>query len=205
MRDAYDDAQINAAGRLRDVMHALMGYEQDPKVLGELATELERRLPTLTAGAVTDRSVEDWADFKATSYVPPDGGYFENDLRRPMSGKGNPFSVPYDVLRNGDLIEAHITLRPGFEGAPKRSHGGVVAAIFDDLAGYLLAMLQRMAFTAWIRVDYKAPTPIGEPLVYRAWVEKVEERKLLVGGDCLDEAGTLIATCEALFITPRNG
>ncbi|MEZ5343173.1 MAG: hotdog fold domain-containing protein [Acidimicrobiales bacterium] len=204
MPESIEEAHVYAARRLRDVMHAFMAHEQDPSALIAFATVLESHVPVLTAGPLIDRSGEDWAASRGNGFVPDDGEYFANDLRRPFSGAGNPFSVPYDVQRKGHRIEAKVVLRPGFEGAPKRSHGGFVAAIFDDLAGYLLAQERRVAFTAWIRVDYKAPTPIGEPIVYRAWVDNLEERKLLAAGDCLDESGQLLATCKALFVTPRD-
>jgi hypothetical protein len=53
------------------------------------------------------------------------------------------------------------------EGAPGRSHGGVVAALFDDVFGFLLTLVVEPAFTGELTVRYEAGVPIGVPLTCR--------------------------------------
>ena len=44
-----------------------------------------------------------------------------------------------EIHREGDDLIAYVTLRAAHEGAPGRSHGGVVAALFDDIFGLFKA------------------------------------------------------------------
>ncbi len=88
---------------------------------------------------------------------------------------------------------------------PERSHGGIVAAIFDDVLGYLLRFLQQPAYTGELTVRYLAPTPIREPLEFRARVERVEGRKIDTIAEAYaigdDGERTHVATGTARFIS----
>jgi acyl-coenzyme A thioesterase PaaI-like protein len=104
------------------------------------------------------------------------------------------------VRREGDDAVAEVVLGAAFEGAPGRAHGGVVAAIFDDVMGYQLSILKVPAFTGRIEITYRAPTPIEVPLVFRARVDAREERKLHMSASAYADGGMLIAEATATFI-----
>ena len=93
-----------------------------------------------------------------------------------------------------------MTLRRAFEGAPGRAHGGIVAAAFDDVTGFVIAQLREPAFTGELTVRYLAPVPIDEPLEIRARLDGRERRKLFISGEVRAD-GTVIATCRAIYIT----
>lgn len=95
-----------------------------------------------------------------------------------VSGPWNPMGIGVEVHRRGDEAVADVTLGWAWEGAPGRSHGGIVAAIFDDVLGYLLTFLQQPAYTGELTVRYLAPTPIDAPLRFRARVTAREGRKI---------------------------
>ena len=198
-----DPVRVAAADRVRDLTHALMAFEQDPEVLDDVVATIDGLLPSLQAGTRRDRSIADWAEDRARSVPPADGTSFPPHLDRPVSGPANPWSFPLTVIRRGEAVETTVTLRAAHEGAPGRSHGGVVSAIYDDLCGYILALRQTMAFTAWIKVDYHAGTPIGRPLVFRTWLDRAEGRKLFIAGDCHD-GDQRITSCTALFVQPAS-
>ena len=109
-----------------------------------------------------------------------------------------------EIRREGDDVVARVTIGPAFEGAPGRSHGGVVAAIFDDVLGGLLRLLQQPAYTGELTVHYLAPTPIEEPLEFRARVEQVDGRKIDTVAEAFalapDGTRTHVATGTARFI-----
>ena len=63
--------------------------------------------------------------------------------------------------RHGDEIEARLTLRAAHEGAPDEAHGGIVAALFDDVFGFLLGVIQQAAFTGDLRIRFVAATPLA--------------------------------------------
>ncbi len=199
----FDQARVDVADRIRDLTHTLLGHEQSTAELAAMAAELERLAAVAGSGPRRVRSVTDWATQRQNQEPPADGELFPNHLDRPVSGAANPWSIPLDVVRRGDRVATTVSLRPAFEGAPTRSHGGVVSAIYDDLAGFILALNQTMAFTAWLKVDYLAATPLGVPITFTAWLDSAEGRKLHMAGECVDEDGTTITRMSALFVSPN--
>lgn len=132
--------------------------------------------------------------------IPDDGSTFTLDFDRPVSGPGNPWSLPTPIVRDGDRATTTVVIESGYEGAPGRSHGGMIAAIYDDLAGYNLVLEAVLAFTGWIRIDYRAATPLHVPLTFSTWVASTQGRKMQIVGECRTEDGTLLTTCDSLFI-----
>jgi acyl-coenzyme A thioesterase PaaI-like protein len=124
----------------------------------------------------------------------------------PVSGPNNPIAPPLIMHLGNDLtsdspLVGEITYGPAYEGPPGHCHGGWVAAMFDELLGYV----QRAAgFTAYLKVDYRKPTPLNRRLEVEGWVERIEGRKRWIRGTChLD--GVLLSEAEGLFIAPREG
>jgi acyl-coenzyme A thioesterase PaaI-like protein len=103
------------------------------------------------------------------------------------------------VVRDGDEVVARCTLRSAHEGAPTRSHGGIVAAMFDDVYGFVLTIMRQPAFTGELSVRYVAGTPIGVPLECRVRLAEQVGRKLYMTGE-LTAAGSVVATSKATFI-----
>src|SRR4051812_11707708 len=124
----------------------------------------------------------------------------------PVSGRSNPMSPPvvlrveHGPPRDGVEVEHYIagevTFGPAYEGPPGHVHGGLVAAMFDELLGF--AQLSP-GFTAYLHVNYRKPTPLNAPLRLAAWVESQEGRKRLVRGECRS-GDTLLSDAEGLFI-----
>jgi acyl-coenzyme A thioesterase PaaI-like protein len=119
---------------------------------------------------------------------------------RAVAGRSNPTSIDLDVRYEGDEVVADVVLRRAFEGAPGRSHGGIVAAAFDDVTGFIIGKLQEPAFTGELTVRYVAPVPVDEPLELRARLDGRERRKLFISAEA--RAGEkVLATCHAIYIT----
>lgn len=197
-----DRARIRAATAIRQLAHEVVRADASTEQLISLAEAVEYQGEIL---GVAPAKVRNRFRFESADQmpVPLDGDEFSNSLERPMSGLGNPWSIPLHVFRRGDKVVTEVTLGPGFEGAPERAHGGIVAAIFDDLLGFVQLLNSRIAFTASLTVNYLAGTPVGEPLTFSAWVDRIEGKKLFLAGEChlsSDVGGEPLTTCEALFI-----
>jgi acyl-coenzyme A thioesterase PaaI-like protein len=124
----------------------------------------------------------------------------------PISGTSNPIAPPLHMRVVGDPdgehhIEADIVFGPAYEGPPGHCHGGWVAAMFDELLGFTQLM---PGFTAYLKIDYRAPTPLNKELSMRGWIEKVEGRKRYIRGTCHD-GDRLLSEAEGLFIAPKDG
>ncbi len=202
--DLSDDdlARIAVADQMRRMHHLLVGRSHDPAAMESLARRLGEEADLLAENERREKRLDRWLT-PEDLLVPGEGEEFVNDVDRPVSGRGNPWSVPLRVYREGDKAVTTVNLDRGFEGAPKRSHGGVVSAIYDDLCGFLLVLGADTAFTAFLTINYKAATPLEEDLRFSAWITKREGRKIFMEGECrlVGAPGDApITTCEGLFI-----
>ncbi len=200
--DAADHPRGRAAAALRRMGHALMGHEADDELLEEVARaadrvarDLEEQPPRQRDLLELKRRMFDVEVAEGETVV-----HFDECF---VSGPWNPMGIAIEVHREGQEAVAEVTLGPAFEGAPGRSHGGIVAAIFDDVLGYLLTLVRQPAFTGELTVRYLAPTPIGQPLVFRGRLERHEGRKLWTTAEASAD-GEVVATASAVFIAIKE-
>lgn len=165
----------------------------------QLAEALETVSAELWPAEPRERAKVPFSDREAVAY--PQGRISHAFSDRPISGQSSPWGLDLELHREGDEIEARLTLRAGHEGAPNRSHGGIVAALFDDVFGYVLGVAQQPAFTGDLYVRYVAPTPIHEDLACRVRLTERNGRKMLMTGELTHGAsGQLLASARATFI-----
>ena len=120
---------------------------------------------------------------------------------RPISGRSSPWGLDIEVRRDGEEVVAAFTLRAAHEGAPGRSHGGIVAALFDDVYGFVLQMRAEVAFTGELWLRYEAGVPIGEPLSCRVRLDRQDGRKLYMTGELtVVTTGQVLTRSTATFI-----
>lgn len=187
-----------AAAALRRLGHALMANEVDDDLLLEVAAAAEQVAERVEAGAPRSR---DLLDTKRRMFDIEIGEgervvHFDECF---VSGPFNPLGIAIEVRREGDEAVAEVALGAAFEGGPGRAHGGIVAAVFDDVLGYLLSLERMPGFTGELTVRYLAPTPIDIPLTFRARVTGRDGRKLFTAAEALVD-GRRVATAEAVFI-----
>jgi acyl-coenzyme A thioesterase PaaI-like protein len=191
---ATEEVRTAAAAALRDLAHAFAAHDPEDELLKDIAnaaTELSDRVEE------TPRR-----DRMALMRNRPTGEImgglgFED---RAVGGWSNPTSIDLDVRYEDEEVVATVVLRRAFEGAPGRAHGGIVAAAFDDVTGFVIGNLHEPAFTGELTVRYVAPVPVDEPLQIRARLDGRERRKLFISADA--RAGDeIVATCRAIYIT----
>jgi acyl-coenzyme A thioesterase PaaI-like protein len=124
----------------------------------------------------------------------------------PLSGRSNPLAPPMETefVEESDgsfYIGGTVTFGSAYEGPPGHCHGGLVAAMFDELLGF--AQLSA-GFTGRLTVHYRKPTPLHKELTLKAWPERVDGRKRIIKGTCY-LGDTLLSEAEGLFIAPRDG
>lgn len=205
------DAREAAALALRRLGHAVVGHDCEPDLLSRVAREAERIAAEVERGTPRSRPVETMKR-RLWESPPPDGGPMSHFAECVVSGEANPMGIGIQPRRVGEEVVADFNLGAAFEGAPQRAHGGVVAAIFDDIMGYVLVLLRTPAYTGQMTVDYLAPVPIGVDLQVRAWLERRDGRKLWMraemtrDGEVIGGAGGVFIAIppERLGITPSS-
>ncbi len=177
-----------------------MGHHAQVELLDEITATLDDLTVRLGTGEHRSRSeVRRDGQF---GEPPPDGSVMTTYDERPVSGRSSPWGLDVEVRRDGDEAVATTTLRAAHEGAPNRSHGGIVAALFDDTFGFVLQVRSCVAFTGELWIRYEAGVPIGEPLACRVRLDRIEGRKLFMTGELtVVETGDVLVRSTATFIS----
>ena len=97
-------------------------------------------------------------------------------------------------------VGGRFTLTRAHEGGPGLAHGGVVAAVLDDLFGFLLYRTGSPMVTARLEIDYRRPIALDVEYVATARVDSQEGRKVWCEGSLRDEGGVVVAQARGLFL-----
>ncbi|HKJ23687.1 MAG TPA: PaaI family thioesterase [Myxococcota bacterium] len=120
-------------------------------------------------------------------------------------GHANARGLRLVFTRTGErTVEAPFRAEAHWCGAPAVVHGGIQAALLDEVMG----MAGHLAFdaeadgdvdivTADFRLRYRRPVPVAAPLVLHGELQRVEGRDVFVGGEIRDAAGAVLTTGEA--------
>ncbi len=197
--DAIAVARVAAGRAIRDLGHELVGHHASIELLDEVTATLDALSARLAEGRPRSRAeVRREGQFGSP---PPDGSLMTTYDERPVSGPASPWGLDLEVHRDGDEAVGSLTLRSAHEGAPGRSHGGIVAALFDDVYGFVLEIQAQSAFTGELWVRYEAGVPIGVPLTCRVRLDRIEGRKLFMDGELtVADTGQVLARSRATFI-----
>jgi len=196
-------ARFAVAKAMRRLSHSIVAHEVDEETLAALGRQLDTAAEEVEGApdrinALVAAGPQLFADPSAYGWKPRSDN-FPDGL---VTGRANPMGFGARIRREGEEAVLTVTLGAAFEGAPGRSHGGVVATLIDETMGMVLAIVGAPAFTARLTVNYRAPTPIGVPLEVRARLVARDGRKLTITGE-LRSGERLIADADALFLIVR--
>src|SRR3954451_5257651 len=192
-------ARIRAATALRRLGHAIVSHDVPASTFDAVATQVESWLPSVESAPGRSRSIDTMKQHMFER--PPEGSPIGTFPDCVVSGDANPMGLDVQFFREGDEAVSRTLLGPAFEGAPNRAHGGVVAAVFDDLMGFVLGIVEAPAYTAELTVRYRKPTPVNEEIEFRARLVDRNGRRLRIQAEATDSEGNKVATAEALFLT----
>ncbi len=185
-----------AAAVLRDLNDAFARADPTDETLDELVTAAGVQVSMLDAAPRRDRMAL-MLGAMTDSFPPAENSGFSD---RAVAGLSNPASIDIEVHFEEAEVVADVVLRKVFEGAPGRAHGGIVAAAFDDVTGFVIGFLREPAFTGELTVRYVAPVPVEKHLEIRARLVGRERRKLFITAEARD-GDEIVATCKAIYIT----
>jgi acyl-coenzyme A thioesterase PaaI-like protein len=99
-------------------------------------------------------------------------------------------------------VTAEYTVPDHFQGYPGVVHGGVVAAMLDEVSGraHMGEDPPRFMYTARLDVRYRKNVPIGQPLRLVGRAGKSRGRMATATGQIFGPDGDLLAEAEALLV-----
>jgi uncharacterized protein (TIGR00369 family) len=116
-------------------------------------------------------------------------------------GQGNESGLRMTFRRTGDAsCEAEYVVPDGYNGAPGVVHGGIQAALLDEVMGvsaHLAVGDNSPNVTAEFNLRYRRPTPTNTPLVIRGRLVRRDDPNLFLEGEIVDADGEVLTRAEA--------
>jgi len=124
------------------------------------------------------------------------------DLRRtvpysPLLGDLNPMAGRAKVVADGGAVRGSIVLSPIHAGPIGTAHGGVVAALFDEMTSLAIMAAARIGYTKTLTVNYLRPTPLDGELSLWAHTAGPTGRIFLTSAE-IRHAGKVTASAVAV-------
>ena len=120
-----------------------------------------------------------------------------------VCGLSNPFGLQlcFDVTAPGEVTTLY-TVPEKFQGFPGVVHGGVVAAMLDEVCARVHMGIDtpRFMYTATLEVRYRKNIPIGQLLRIVGKAEKSKARTAKSTGVIYGPDGDILAEAEALLV-----
>jgi acyl-coenzyme A thioesterase PaaI-like protein len=120
-----------------------------------------------------------------------------------VCGRENPYGLHLQFYESkpGEVVVEY-TVPEQFQGYPGVVHGGVVAAMLDEVTGrvHMGGDPPRFMFTAKLEIRYRKNVPIGQPLKIIGRAGASRERTATAIGQIIGPDGELLAEAQALLI-----
>jgi acyl-coenzyme A thioesterase PaaI-like protein len=181
------------ADAVRGIIEQLAATSPDRPGLEGVAIELERLAVNL-AQTAAGRGYDSYAE---SANAGTTLSFFDHS---PVIGGANPLAPPAYLRMEGDKVIGTVTFGAAYEGPPGYTHGGYVAAVFDELLGMTQSLSGQSGMTGTLTVRYRRPTPLNQPIDLEGELVRVEGRKVFVAGRSrLGE--DVLAESEGIFIS----
>ncbi len=120
-----------------------------------------------------------------------------------VCGLDNRFGLHLRFYETGPgEVTAEYTVPEHFQGYPGVVHGGIVAAMLDELAGrvHMVGDPPRFMFTARLEVRYRKNVPVGRPLRLVGLAGKRRGRSAEATSQIFGPEGALLAEAHAVLV-----
>ena len=125
-----------------------------------------------------------------------------------VCGLENPFGLHLHFHDNGqDEVTSAFTIEPNHQGYPGVAHGGIVAAILDEVGGrtVMIADPNRFFVTAKFEIRYRQPVPVGQPLKGVGRLLKINARLATAQAEIQSAAGEVLAEADLILANTPAG
>lgn len=121
-----------------------------------------------------------------------------------VCGKDNPQGLKVKLSEDKQRVCAEFTGLKFHEGPGGFLHGGIIAALLDEVTtGLINSKVKGVVFTAHLEVRFRRPAPINSKLIAEASILKEDRRIHYVQASLKDKEGNLFAEAVAKFLTKR--
>ena len=146
---------------------------------------------------------EGWSTISIASDTPG-FAWNEDDLTAvmpysPVTGKRNPIAPPIRLWKERTAVRGEAIFSPTYAGPPDSVHGGIIAAVFDEILSMANVITGNAGFTGTLTIRYHRKTPLDTPVELWGVNERQDGRKQFSRGE-FRVNGEVTASAEGLFI-----
>ena len=116
-------------------------------------------------------------------------------------GPRNPIGLKIRFELQDGICTGGFTPGPNHVGYENTVHGGIIFSALDDVMANVLYLQNIKAHTARCEIRYRQPLAVGQALALRGWIANRRKRLIVLKGEARLQDGTLVADCEASFMT----
>ena len=123
-------------------------------------------------------------------------------------GLENPFGLHLHFYDNGsDEVVSEFTIASNHQGYPNVAHGGVVAAILDEVGGrtVMIGDPERFFMTAKLEIKYRQPVPTATPLRAVGKLLKLKERLATAHAEIRSPQDEVLAEADLILSNVPDG
>jgi acyl-coenzyme A thioesterase PaaI-like protein len=189
-------------------------YREALRELAAVAREINALICDTTAGATALADLTASAVTLRDALVAAGGGRLRTGYGRvpgqpterafldtsPGIGLANPVSPPLRLWVEGEAVMGEAIFGEPFEGPPGHVHGGILAAVVDDVLGAVQSATGHPGMTARLAMHYHRPCKLHTSISFRGELVKVEGRKIFTHAT-ISMGETLCAEADGLFIS----
>jgi len=98
------------------------------------------------------------------------------------------------------VVSSEFTLTLAQQGPPGYAHGGLSAAVLDEVMGAAVWQAGFTVAAAKIEVNYRKPVPLEKLIKTKGYITRRVRRKIYARGEIFLDAGTLLVEGKGLFV-----
>ena len=117
-----------------------------------------------------------------------------------VCGRANPIGLNITFKRVGDEVYCEFKPDERYIGYPGRVHGGILAAVLDEVMGWACSVASgKFFYTVEFAIRYKRPAAPGKKLIARAMSKAQKHGLTFAEAQLKYEDGTIIATAKGAY------
>jgi acyl-coenzyme A thioesterase PaaI-like protein len=121
-----------------------------------------------------------------------------------IHGLRNPTGLHLQYHLEGEHVVTTWTPNDDHAGFPGLVHGGLVAAVLDDVMGRCSVLQRRWVVTGRMETRYREGAPIGAPLRVEGWSTRFTRRVMQAEASMTLETGAVVAQANGTYLpVPR--
>lgn len=118
-----------------------------------------------------------------------------------VCGSDNSIGLKLRFYTDGEITRAKFLPDARYEGYKDMLHGGIVAAVLDEVMIKAILARDISCVTAQMAVKYKAPAMIGSELLFEGKIIEIKGRVITTFGRATNSEGRIVAEATGKYMT----